>query len=308
MFGFAMLSLFVFSFLCTQTASSLQTEGGKLSTYLSGQAEHSHKRILLIGSSVDRYAQYFYCNQSNATVFADTVFTRSLDDGLQLAQGCFTEHFTLAYMFIPGSGPPPYYWCQLKPTLCGDNSLLSPGMTHATSHEIIEFDAPDFAGRSLGGFSPDIVMIESSNWDVAAWHANDRLGNSSGWPPSVLETHVRQWSDYDIPALLDVAQKAFPQSRIFTHTPARPVFDCGSGQSQAAFDMLTSSLLSKVDENGLLYGKYAYVDYYRIIADILLPKLSAGIDIFKDQNTYLDCRHPGTEPAVAYINHLLEIA
>eukprot|EP00928_Gymnodinium_smaydae_P010872 TRINITY_DN14096_c0_g3_i1.p1 TRINITY_DN14096_c0_g3~~TRINITY_DN14096_c0_g3_i1.p1 ORF type:complete len:403 (-),score=30.19 TRINITY_DN14096_c0_g3_i1:597-1778(-) len=193
MFDFAMLARFVFSFLCLQRVCSLQMEGGKLSTHLDGQAEHSHKRILFIGSSVDRFAIYFYCNKFNATVFADTSFTRSLDDGLQLAQGCFTEHFTLAYMFIPGSGPPPYFQCEHKPTLCGNNSLLLPGMTHATPHEIVEFDAPDFAARNFGGSSPDIVMIEASNWDVAAWHANEGLGNSSDWPPAVLETHVEQW-------------------------------------------------------------------------------------------------------------------
>eukprot|EP00928_Gymnodinium_smaydae_P000555 TRINITY_DN1020_c0_g4_i1.p1 TRINITY_DN1020_c0_g4~~TRINITY_DN1020_c0_g4_i1.p1 ORF type:complete len:337 (-),score=38.92 TRINITY_DN1020_c0_g4_i1:51-965(-) len=304
-----MLLRLVFAFLCSQLASSLQKKNGKMSTSeLKGQALHSHKNILLIGSSVDRWALNFYCDKVNGVRYRDTRFLETLDSGMQFAQGCSTENFTLAFMFIPGSGPPPYFWCEYKPTLCGDNSLLFSNMTHATSNEIVELDAPDFAARSFKGSSPEIVVVEASNWDLATWHVNDGLGNSVDWPPSVLEKHVKQWSDHDVPALLDLAQRAFPESKILTHTPARPYKDCDSGQSVKAFDMLTSSLLSKADANGLLYGKYAFIDYHKVTADILLAKEAAGIDPFKGQNTYNDQKHPGREPAWKYIDQLLEIA
>eukprot|EP00928_Gymnodinium_smaydae_P000550 TRINITY_DN1020_c0_g2_i1.p1 TRINITY_DN1020_c0_g2~~TRINITY_DN1020_c0_g2_i1.p1 ORF type:complete len:289 (-),score=37.54 TRINITY_DN1020_c0_g2_i1:52-918(-) len=287
-------------------ASSLQIKGGKLNTHLNEQAKH--KNILLIGSSVDRFALNFYCEHVEGTGYADAKFTGTLDEGLQLPQGCSTESFTVAYMFIPGSGPPPYFQCDHKPTLCGDNSLLSPGMTHARPNEIIEIDAPDFVARNFNGSSPDIVVVESSNWDVTAWHVDEGLGNSVVWPPSVLEKHIKQWSDHDVPALLDLAQKAFPDSKILTHTPARVYTDCEWGQSPEAFDNLTSALLSKADENGLLYGKYAYIDYYKIIADILRAKEAAGINPFESYNTYHDYKHPGREPAVKYIDELLALA
>eukprot|EP00928_Gymnodinium_smaydae_P000556 TRINITY_DN1020_c1_g2_i1.p1 TRINITY_DN1020_c1_g2~~TRINITY_DN1020_c1_g2_i1.p1 ORF type:complete len:319 (+),score=27.44 TRINITY_DN1020_c1_g2_i1:49-957(+) len=291
--------------LCIQMASSLQMEGSKL---LNGQAEHSRKSILLIGSSVDRYAMNHYCDSVHGIHYTDKKFTLPLDNEKQLVQGCFTENVHMAYIFIPGSAPSPYFKCDEQPNLCGDNSRLSPGMTHATSREIVEIDAPDIAARNFNDSAPDIVMVENSNWDIATWHANEGFGLNGDWPPSMLEKHIQHWSDYDVPSMLELAQKTFPSSKIVTHTPVRPYAEFAAGQTKHAFDMLYSSLLSKVNENGLLYGKYAYVDLYKITADMLLAKESAGIDPLAHESVYTDPIHPGREPSVEYIGQLLEIA
>ncbi|KAL1495570.1 hypothetical protein AB1Y20_016931 [Prymnesium parvum] len=116
-------------------------------------------------------------------------------NGLGLPIGSFSHY--------GATGPP--YWAYAYP--------LAPWLG-STSVEQVERDAPSFSQRFVEGAPPDVVVVGSGFWDIAAWWLHE--GNTSrSWEagPSYIPRYVR-----GVDGLLTATRRTFPHSKIVWRT------------------------------------------------------------------------------------------
>lgn len=200
-------------------------------------------------------------------------------------QSCQVEDITLAYMFHPGAGDPPYY------------AAFRPFNIHNTTHGIVQLDAPEFVGRALKGKQPVAVVVDSSLWDMTNWWMRARRPKNDGWHQSYVDT----WCEDTLPALLDVAQKTFPESRVFFRSaPTVPMPHLG--QTPVIIEAMRACILSNMEGNKFR-GQFEVIDFHAMF-DKLLEDEKKILPTNATSQLYRDDFHPGAVAARQYILNL----
>jgi len=257
-------------FACAAGASAVQVQGPKQST----------TRVLLFGCSVDRNAIEGYCGANlEANNFLQTRWCSDT-----------THNIRMGFMFHPGVG---YYGDLKKPF----HSTWYKG-AHAyagaySTREILRNHASSTSWAMLGG-PPDLVVVDSSLWDLAVWRQEDKK--------QVSRERVRQWCQHDLPGLLELVTEKFPTSRIvFRTAPTMGTLAPGEKggleqfdkqEIEFLYDCITSSTIE-----GMLFGRYEIIDYHAIMQKLVdrdVPGAFLG-----------DGFHPGWYPSALYINEIL---
>lgn len=251
--------------------------------------------VLLLGSSVDRYALIYFCQSVDGGLFYnDAKFTTPLATANPVSICSIPQrNVKIAYMFIPGSGPPPYWGCgSSSPFLCGNHTAAG-DMQHATTEDIVDIDARDLATRALGTIAPTFVVVESSLWDLSRWWIN------AGQPPmdtyTAPEHEIERWCKQEAPQLVGRARRVFASSRVLFRTPP-VVIKSNGGQTPEALERMTECIRTQMREDELF-------DYHQLVDDLMreaptLRRSAESVFLF-------DGRHPGKCAGIKYFHALL---
>jgi hypothetical protein len=205
-------------------------------------------------------------------------------------------------------------------------------VTRVSTRDILKRIANTTAHDMLQG-SPDLVVVDSSLWDLAVWKEVVQCGSRpcdrrSRWPCAlpcgsswcssqcgssacacnrsvdVSQERVQRWCRHDLPGLLERVRKTFPTSRIAFRT-APTVVDAkvrqrewiGSASSrdvELLYGCVTSSMVE-----GKLFGKYEVIDYHAIVEKLALHSHNVP-GLFR-----YDGYHPNWYASTLYINEVL---
>jgi len=162
-----------------------------------------------------------------------------------------------------------------------------------TTQEILDHHAKEMA-KSIGhNPDPDLVVVDSSLWDLAVWRTVD------GGDPT--DAQLNRWCNKDLPSFLDKVAKAFPNSRIAYRTAptvSRVLKHELSKFSRASIEQLYQCVTSKTT-GGKLYGKYEVVDYHALVQ----KQQDAGRgDLFQE-----DGYHPERWLSELYMQEVLKL-
>jgi len=160
--------------------------------------------------------------------------------------------------------------------------------------------------RLMGEEFPDLVVVDSSLWDMATW--------TSYGGKNVTDERLSQWGNSDLPQLLDRVSETFDKSRIVFRTAPTvyeskfPLVDPNTRQhldiavfSPDAIYMMNNEL-SKHLIDGKLYGKFEVLHYDKIMNDLIKER---G---FRDPSLWLkDGYHPCGEASKRYFNQILQL-
>lgn len=247
---------------------------GILSDALRGTPRAGKQHVLILGCSLDRFAISDWCRDGGATIMLDDerVFSEA-------ARSCSRDDHTLAYMFIPGSGPPPYFAAFGKRQFGLASDVES----------IVAFNSTNFSQRVFRGSSPQWIVVDASIWDLSKFWQYGGFG----------EEQLRKWCGEDIPTLLSLVEKTYPQSRVAFRTG--PTVDLEqAGQSKENIEKMRECILRHRDaDTNLIYGKYTLIDYHRIV-DVLA-------DAGRARPLWRDARHPTCEASLLYVDQILAL-
>lgn len=268
------------------------------------------KNVLLFGCSVDRNAVEFFCKFRGHSA-SDVSSLGSRGQGANLskvldARWCHDKQLDLniASMFHPGVG----FYGDLRPPFFekwAPTDIQGKACT-ASTKDIVELLAAP-AAKSLLGASPDVVVVDSSLWDLVNWKM---LGETV---QDITDERYKQWCDHDLPNLMENVSAAFPTSTVAFRTA--PGFS-GGEQKWRWFSLnavnvheLHECILRSMNEHGKLFGKYPVIDYRGIVDR--LKKRGPGVVDQKSRrpldNVFLkDGMHPDAYPSVLFINRILE--
>lgn len=254
-------------------------------------------KILLMGCSVDRNAVEFFCESRYQKPYDQESLpgrVRNLSQILE-ARWCEEEKLNLniASLFHPGVGhagdlQAPFFYRWAPKGL--DGVAYSP-----STKDILDGGLASEAATYLLKGTPTIVVVDSSLWDLAAWHTID------GADALNSKKRVRQWCDHDLPLLLGSVQNAFPNSRVAFRTA--PTFS-GQKQDWPWFSLTSrdvSDLYACVEEKTTdegLYGKYTVIDYRELVHGLKKRKMR---DVFMK-----DGMHPDALPSLLYVNEIIK--
>jgi len=257
----------------------------------------SNTTVLILGSSVDRYALQFFCESVDGGQWLQDGKIKKPLTNPQYVSLCSIpqRNIKIVYLFIPGSGPPPYFGCGFMSwNLCGNHTTAG-DLQHATTEDIIDIDAPDVAVRLLETLVPTVVLVESSLWDLARWWMN------AGQPP--MDTYptpkheVGRWCNTEIPQLLERVRRVFPSSKVLFRTPptalkSPPII----GEMPEALEMMTECIRTQFREDEIF-------DYHQLVDGLLLE---APQYRYPANSMFLhDGRHPGKCAGIKYFLTLL---
>jgi len=268
----------------------------EFATVLQGHGYKSATRVLLLGCSIDRNAVEYFCQSLSRNAIDRGELTpriRNMSEILE-ARWCRDPELNInvASLFHPGVGyngdlQAPFFF---RWTPHGLNDVrYSP-----STAEILDSIAYPTAKYLLHG-PPHLVVVDSSLWDLSAWHT---VGAQDHSPQ-----RVRRWCDHDLPSLLRNVSAAFPNSSVAFRTA--PPFS-GQRQDWPWFSLTAQDVRDLYDcvqnrtENGKLYGKYSVIDYRNLVISLKKRKMR---EIFMH-----DGMHPHALPSLLYVNEVLKMA
>lgn len=258
----------------TLTNVSEWTATVKPKHYLSGKKEiydgtEKAKTILFYGCSIDRRAIEGICPKKQLTA--------------NIAKGevkCNIPGFELISLVNPGSGERPYWF---------EDALEKRKVpVKLPRSEYLQTYIKNYMQKQATA-SPDLVVVDSSLWDVAKWV---RFPDGK-----TQEQHVEKWCRQDIPNLLQSVQETFPSSRVvFVTQPrvtsrAKDKFANGVHTLTAMYQCITSEL----------HGKTDIIDYHGILEDKLQDS-TEQVMFMKDGY------HPAEPVAKEYLNEVMNYA
>lgn len=270
-------------------AAGLQVTDLKPPRLTQAARAHASRSVLILGSSVDRMAVEWFCGQ--------------YENFLRVACADRARDLAVGFVFHPGVGyrgdmQPPFY----NRTKYGNiaSSIIGEGREALLKHSL----------RMIGERQPDMVVVDTSLWDLVVWASIDKTGDPS-------EARLRQWCDHDMPNLLHRVWGAFSASRIVFRTApttARPIWLKPEGVPQFS-DRGIEAMYDCVRRNsvkGKLFGKFDVIDYHGIVDELGYKHLPAPggqrSARVKDQEMWLhDGYHPNKEPARRYMNEILRL-
>lgn len=247
--------------------------------------------LLMIGNSHDRMAHSWLCSAAGASIKQDAKFF-NIQYG---AQGCHFEGFGVAYYLNFGTGRPPYW--KIPPSV---------GARRITSEHHLKVDAPLMALRILNTTSPDVVMVDSSTWDLAKWWVTCEAAPSQHQhllpPPSppprtrllprllrgaraaacaadgskgVNYTGLERvpiWCDQELPQLFEWVRSTFNRSLLAYRTPPTTRY-AEPGRSEASLEAMDACGRVVAQRLG-----FKLVDYHRVVDEDLALPASASAD------------------------------
>jgi len=273
----------------SQTANPLLSFGldqSENTTCTGSQCEFDHVTTLLpklvwfIGCSLDSQALMHTCLAAGAQVMPHNQATDNL------FKFCSFNGFTLAFTFIPGATPPPYYDYYHFAT---------------TTEEIVRTSLLHV--QQTFGKLPDATVVDSSLWDVANWWK--KSGSPQIWPvPTAAMFH---WCSHTVPTFLNFVQATIPSTRLAFRTPP-PVFQsCIAGfEYMCRGPEIIETMYSCLQKNTntvthQLYSKFALLDYHAVV--LSTHKAMGGQTPLRAW--YADTTHPGRDLALWYMQVVL---
>jgi len=234
----------------------------------------------MFGCSLDRNALVAFCKGKAGKGNADF---------LQM-KWCFDESLNtrVASMFHPGVG---YNGDLEDPFYTGRRGI--PDNFKWSTMRILDVHARRLAQMALQG-DPDLVVVDSSLWDLSAWVEKDGR--------EVSDARVRRWCQHDLPGLLAKVSDVFPSSRVVFRT-APNCQNCPSGGAlfgNPAIDQLYKCITSST-RGGKLFDKYEVVDYYAIVKNI--PADDPQASSLYESDGY----HPSWYASLKYVNETLRL-
>jgi len=243
--------------------------------------------VLILGSSVDRYATEIFCNK------AERFYRLSCAD--------LERRLNVGFYFHPGVGvsgdmQPPFY----NNTRYGSNLENYLSSTKKLTKLSIQMFGHEF---------PDLVVVDSSLWDLATW--------SSQSGKNVTHERLVQWGNTDLPKLLDSVSETFYKSRVaFRSAPTVygtkfQVWKNDYVNTDVAVFSVDDIENMNIELNrhiryhhnkSQLYGKFDVIDYSKIMEDLINER---G---FRDPTLWLkDGYHPCVEASKRYFNKILQL-
>jgi len=204
---------------------------------------------------------------------------------------CFDESLNtrVASMFHPGVG---YNGDLEDPFYTGRRGI--PENFKWSTMRILDVHARRLAQMALQG-DPDLVVVDSSLWDLSAWVEKDGR--------EVSDARVRRWCQHDLPGLLAKVSDVFPSSRVAfrtapncLHCPTRGAALFGNPAIDQLYKCITSST-----RGGKLFDKYEVVDYYAIVKNI--PADDPQASSLYESDGY----HPSWYASLKYVNETLRL-
>jgi len=263
-------SFFLPVFLISVTESLLLPSNGEV---------HDGRHVLILGCSVDRYAINYFCRIRNSTKTKPKGFRKVQ------ARSCYDANAdaTFSYVLIPGTGY--------------DGSLQPPFFTGfmPDTQTIVSRIAP-----AVIGARPDMVVVDSSLWDLANW----QLTKGEEQPFDVAK-RVGKWCAHALPTLLDAVSGAFPNSRVVFRTAPATLANCTTKKEggvcwHPGIDLFHECVMNSLS-GGKLFGRHDVIDYYKIMAE--LWKTHDPVVLYREK----DQVHPSTVPALHYFNAIFAL-
>jgi len=153
--------------------------------------------------------------------------------------------------------------------------------------------APVFCRSAFGKNQPDLVVVETSLWDLAGWW--QITGHQA--TPERLE----QWCDKDLPFLLKAVTDVFSQSRVVFRT-APQVARSTKRWTQGNFEAMHQCVERRSAGTGEVLEHVGVIDYYDIMDKLILNKSDGGEDLWR-----VDGYHPADLPGRLYLNEIFKL-
>jgi len=219
-------------------------EGGRV---LAGA--HPQKSVLLLGCSLDRMATAVLCGD------LDIFFRFKHANFSYLPQTNCGRDVAIKYVHHSGVGydgnlTGPYYF-QVKP---GENDI--------TTETIIER-----AQQSTKHQAPDLVVVDSSLWDLANWASRDQHLPS--------KERIGRWCDHDIPLLMQHVEDRFGRGKVVFRTAPDVREDRGKMWSKQNLQDMYTCIMSKL-KDGKIFGRWRIIDFHKIFADAQASSASSA--------------------------------
>jgi hypothetical protein len=193
--------------------------------------------------------------------------------------------------------------------------------------DILKHHANNMAHTMLKG-EPDLVVVDSSLWDLAVWKERVQCGSKpcdrQSWWSCVLpcgtrkcssqcgssacacnrsrtvsKQRVQQWCKHDLPGLLERVKSTFPTSRIAFRTAPTMIDKKAEGHewfTSRDIEMLYECVKSSM-KKGKLFGKYEVIDYHAIVKELSRQHVPS---LYR-----YDGYHPNWYASTIYVNAIL---
>lgn len=259
--------------------------------------KHSQS-VLILGSSVDRYA--ISLNYPGQT------FTKKNERLRHEIVHDEPRNVTVAVLQHPGVGlfgdlNKPFWNPGLAYNVsAARNKRLSPSRwiygSEATWKVIKR--APQFCHDVFGVSQPDLVVVETSLWDLAGWWQN--TGGLQATPE-----RLQKWCDHDLPHLLEFVTYFFNQSRVIFRTAPQVAPWSTERWTQADFEAMHECVVRRSAGTGEVIEHVGVLDYHEIV-DKLIASASAAKSLaqvlWQD-----DGYHPAALPGRLYLNEVFKL-
>jgi len=273
----------------SDVARSRTKKCGLRTAYMSGDlAQHlPSKSVLLLGCSLDINALIQFC-ASVASKLHGNPFE---------GEFCKAGNFTMAMLFVPGSGEPPYF--SLYSDLMWKKHLqLHPRPTFSipSTHDIITKKAPVFT-QSIMGAQPDLVVVDDSLWSLSKWweHNGGDPNMPFQGPFPTPSKELQQWCNEGLKLHMDLVAANYPNSRIAFRT-APTVVKPISGQTAEILEIMNECIAAHT-HGDLLFGKFPVIRYHEMVDRMMTSSKDKGESV---EHLYCDENHPGPEISLAY--------
>jgi len=241
-----------------------------------------YQSVLILGSSVDRYAIHDNYPGESFIHDAENLQHNIVHD--------LSRNVSIAVLQHPGVG------------LNGDldapfwNPYLPRPLpkTYEPTWQVIKY-APEFGRRVFGANPPGLVVVETSLWDLAGWW--QITGHQA--TPERLE----QWCDKDLPFLLKAVTDVFSQSRVVFRTAPQVAPWSTERWTQKNFEAMHQCVERRSAGTGEVFEHVGVIDYHEIMDELLLRKSSGEeLGLWKR-----DGYHPADLPSRLYLNQIFKL-
>jgi len=262
------------------------------------------KTVLIIGSSVDRYAvSSNYPHQSfafkNQNLQHNAVFDGPRNVGIAVLQ-----HPGVGLHGDLDGG----FW---NPSLVGHTvnngtrgawlpegaAWENPSEAHWKfySTRVVIDKAAKFGHAVLGTNTPDLVVVETSLWDLAGWW--QQTGHQA--TPERLE----QWCDKDLPYLLKRVTDVFTQSRVVFRTAPLVAPWNNEKWTQANFEAMHECVVRRSAGTGEVFEHVGVIDYHEIMDKLIASTAESSLQELWKADGY----HPAALPGRLYLNEIFRL-
>jgi len=246
------------------------------------------KSVLLLGNSLDANAHIEFCASAGSKLHGNPF----------QGQFCKAGNSTMAMIFHPGSGEPPYL--SLYKTFLDKKGIdIKP-----STREIITMIAPAFT-KSIMAPWPDLVVVDDSLWTLSKWWEHNYGGDpnietQASFPIPAKE--IQQWCNEGLKLHMGLVAASYPNSRIAFRT-APTVLKAELGQTAEIVDIMQGCIKSKTN-GGLLFDKYPVIQYHDMVDHRINSAKEHGDRV---EDLYCDVKHPSPELSLAYAQMIWDL-
>jgi hypothetical protein len=249
------------------------------------EAKSKFQTLLIIGSSVDRYALW--------DSYPNKTFTSSETNKHLLAVDKEGRQLGIAYIGHAGvglNGDLDYPFFQ-APNLGKTKWQFFP------TWQVIKH-APEFSMSALGTYAPDLVVVETSLWDLSVWW--QKTGHKA------TPERLQQWCDKDLPYLLKSVSDVFPQSRIVFRTAPKAAPRSVERWTPEDFVAMHDCVLRRSAGTGKVFERVGVIDYYDIMEKLFESTARTDPD-HVELLWRADGYHPSPMPSRLYFNEIYKL-